>query len=584
MDLIIVSVLCSIIAITVLLWMKNSHQKNLSTVEDELRFFKKAKEYQSEAMIVLAKDHEIRFANKAAKELFSLDKEKNIYVLNHSIGLKVPGSEPIDFFEALEKKNHTPEESFTFKEALLIVDGKKTKVNIYIDKSSWNIDNTITCVVEQETEVEGKALKSDGKIDFLTGLPSQFSSLTEINSLVIESQKKSETFSLFLLGIDHYSDMQTTLGQAHINKILKNMAKYFSEHPDEDRSIYRMDCDKFLLVVKHIDNDEQARKIARRLIVDLSHYFKGDISTRLTVSFGIARYPVHGENATKLINHVYIALDKAQKDSVSNIELFQAKTQSVHKNELKMNEEIIKGLKNKEFLLYYQPIFNLNKEEMIGAEALIRWNHPDHGLIAPDKFLEVAEKTGLIVDIGEYVFREAMKQRKLWDELGFKKFRITLNLSLREMQVDQLIKKIDTLFDEYAVDPLDFNLDISEEDAMENIEKTQRDFQLFKELGLSVSLDHFGAGYSSLKHLQTLPITMLKIDRSLIFDLASNMDHQVAVKAIIAMAHSLGYEVVGEGVETSKESKILHSLACDYAQGYLFSRPLPVFEFQELLR
>jgi len=584
MDLIIVSVLCSIIAITVLLWMKNSHQKNLSTVEDELRFFKKAKEYQSEAMIVLAKDHEIRFANKAAKELFSLDKEKNIYVLNHSIGLKVPGSEPIDFFEALEKKNHTPEESFTFKEALLIVDGKKTKVNIYIDKSSWNIDNTITCVIEQETVLEGKALKSDGKIDFLTGLPSQFSSLTEINSLVIESQKKSETFSLFLLGIDHYSDMQTTLGQAHINKILKNMAKYFSEHPDEDRSIYRMDCDKFLLVVKHIDNDEQARKIARRLIVDLSHYFKGDISTRLTVSFGIARYPVHGENATKLINHVYIALDKAQKDSVSNIELFQAKTQSVHKNELKMNEEIIKGLKNKEFLLYYQPIFNLNKEEMIGAEALIRWNHPDHGLIAPDKFLEVAEKTGLIVDIGEYVFREAMKQRKLWDELGFKKFRITLNLSLREMQVDQLIKKIDTLFDEYAVDPLDFNLDISEEDAMENIEKTQRDFQLFKELGLSVSLDHFGAGYSSLKHLQTLPITMLKIDRSLIFDLASNMDHQVAVKAIIAMAHSLGYEVVGEGVETSKESKILHSLACDYAQGYLFSRPLPVFEFQELLR
>jgi len=584
MDLIIVSVLCSIIAITVLLWMKNSHQKNLSTVEDELRFFKKAKEYQSEAMIVLAKDHEIRFANKAAKELFSLDKEKNIYVLNHNIGLKVPGSEPIDFFEALEKKNHTPEESFTFKEALLIVDGKKTKVNIYIDKSSWNIDNTITCVIEQETVLEGKALKSDGKIDFLTGLPSQFSSLSEINALVIESQKKSETFSLFLLGIDHYSDMQTTLGQAHINKILKNMAKYFSEHPDEDRSIYRMDCDKFLLVVKHIDNDEQARKIARRLIVDLSHYFKGDISTRLTVSFGIARYPVHGENATKLINHVYIALDKAQKDSVSNIELFQAKTQSVHKNELKMNEEIIKGLKNKEFLLYYQPIFNLNKEEMIGAEALIRWNHPDHGLIAPDKFLEVAEKTGLIVDIGEYVFREAMKQRKLWDELGFKKFRITLNLSLREMQVDQLIKKIDTLFDEYAVDPLDFNLDISEEDAMENIEKTQRDFQLFKELGLSVSLDHFGAGYSSLKHLQTLPITMLKIDRSLIFDLASNMDHQVAVKAIIAMAHSLGYEVVGEGVETSKESKILHSLACDYAQGYLFSRPLPVFEFQELLR
>ncbi len=584
MDLIIVGVLSVVIIIIVLVWMNNVYKKSVKTVEGELRFFKKAKEYQSEAMMVFSKDHEIIFANKAAKELFLLDKEKKNYHINKDIALKISGSDPIDFFEAFEKKNHMTEESFYVKDALLIVDGKKTKVNIYIDKSSWNIDSTITCVIEIDTTVEGNASKSDGKVDFLTGLPSQFSSLSEINTLVIESQKKSETFALFLLGIDHYSAMQTTLGQTHINQVLRNFAKYFSENPDAQRHIYRMDCDKFLLVVKQVDNDELARKIARKLIVDIGHYFKGNISMKLTVSFGVARYPVHGENATKLINHVYIALDKAQKNSVSNIELFEVQTQSMHKNELKMNEEIIKGLKNKEFLLYYQPIFNLNNEEMIGTEALIRWNHPDHGLIAPDKFLEVAEKTGLIVDIGEYVFREAMKQRKQWDELGFKKFKITLNLSLREMQVDELIKKIDTLFDEYGVDPLDFNLDVSEEDAMENIEKTQRDFQLFKELGLSMSLDHFGAGYSSLKYLQTLPISILKIDRSLIFDLSSNLDHQTAVKAIISMAHTLGYEVVAEGVETSKESKILHSLACDHAQGYLFSRPLPVFEFQELLR
>jgi EAL domain-containing protein (putative c-di-GMP-specific phosphodiesterase class I) len=249
-----------------------------------------------------------------------------------------------------------------------------------------------------------------------------------------------------------------------------------------------------------------------------------------------------------------------------------------------MNEEIISGLKNKEFLLYYQPIFNLKEEKMIGAEALIRWNHPQLGLIAPDKFLEVAEKTGLIVNIGEYVFREAMRQRKQWDELGFTKFRITLNLSLREMQVDELIKKINILFEEYQVDPFDFNLDISEKDAMANIEKTAIDFALFKDAGLSISLDHFGAGYSSLKHLQSLPILMLKIDRSLIFDLSSNMDHQTAVKGIISLAHTLGYEVVAEGVETSKEVAVLTNLNCDHAQGYLFSRPLPVFEFQELLR
>ena len=573
-----------LIIIVLFIWLNSTYKKKLSTVDDELRFFKKEKEYYSEAMMVYSKDREIVFANKAAKTLFSLEKEKNVYLLKSSIELKIANAEPMEFFEAIERKSNATQESFAFKEIILIVNGKKRVVTMYVDRSAWNVDGTVTCVIEMQSTSGNQTAKSDGKVDFLTGMASQFTSLSDINALVIDSQKKSESFALFLLGIDYFSDIQSTLGQAYSNNILKNMANYFKENPDENRKIYRMDCDKFLLVIKHVDDDETARKVSRKLMMDIGNYFKGDTNTRLTVSFGVARYPQHGENATKLINHAYIALGKGQKDSVSNIELFSNETQIVHKDEVRMNEEIISALKNKEFLLYYQPVFNLKEEKMVGAEALIRWNHPKMGLVSPDKFLKVAEKTGLIVDIGEYVFREAMKQRRQWDELGFNKFKITLNLSLREMQVDELIKKLSILFEEYAVDPLDFNLDITEEDAMSSIDKTAIDFALFKELGLSISLDHFGAGYSSLKHLQMLPLSMLKIDRSLIFDLASNLDHQMAVKGIINLAHTLGYEVVAEGVETSKEVKILNNLNCDHAQGYLFSRPLPVFEFQELLR
>ena len=573
-----------LIIIVLFIWLNSTYKKKLATVDDELRFFKKEKEYYSEAMMVYSKDREIVFANKAAKTLFSLEKKKNVYLLKSSIELKISNAEPIEFFEAIERKSNATQESFEFKDIILIVNGKKRVVTMYVDRSAWNVDGTVTCVIEMQSTSGNQTAKSDGKVDFLTGMASQFTSLSDINALVIDSQKKSESFALFLLGIDHFSDIQTTLGQAYSNNILKNMANYFKENPDENRKIYRMDCDKFLLVIKHVDDDETARKVSRKLMMDIGNYFKGDANTRLTVSFGVARYPQHGENATKLINHAYIALDKGQKDSVSNIELFSNETQVVHKDEVRMNEEIISALKNKEFLLYYQPVFNLKEEKMVGAEALIRWNHPKMGLVSPDKFLKVAEKTGLIVDIGEYVFREAMKQRKQWDELGFNKFKITLNLSLREMQVDELIKKLSILFEEYSVDPLDFNLDITEEDAMSSIDKTAIDFALFKELGLSISLDHFGAGYSSLKHLQMLPLSMLKIDRSLIFDLASNLDHQTAVKGIVNLAHTLGYEVVAEGVETSKEVKILNNLNCDHAQGYLFSRPLPVFEFQELLR
>jgi len=583
-EMIVVSLVFLVLLTVAFLWVKKRYKAKVIQAENELKFFKREKEYSSEAMIVCSKNHEILFANGAAKTLFSLQKKDDSYVIDGMAELKLATAEPIDFFDAIERKNHTNKRSFHFKDALLVVNGKKSIVNIYIDRNSWNIDDTITCVIDTNARRGNEAVKSDGKVDFLTGFPSQFTSLTDINALVMESQKKSESFALFLLGIDHFSEIQTTLGHTYANTVLKNMANYFVENPDENRKVYRMDCDKFLLLIKHVDEDELARKVARKLLIDISNYYKGDVNTRLTVSFGVARYPIHGENATKLINHVYIALDNAQKDSVSNIEIFNQETQIIHKDELKMNEEIISGLKNKEFLLYYQPIFNLKEEKMVGAEALIRWNHPQMGLIAPDKFLEVAEKTGLIVNIGEYVFREAIRQRKQWDELGFNKFRITLNLSLREMQVDELIKKINILFEEYQVDPFDFNLDISEKDAMANIEKTAIDFALFKDAGLSVTLDHFGAGYSSLKHLQSLPISMLKIDRSMIFDLSSNMDHQKAVKGIISLAHTLGYEVVAEGVETSKEVAVLTNLNCDHAQGYLFSRPLPVFEFQELLR
>jgi len=582
--MIVLSLVLLLLFTVVFLWIKKRYKAKVTQIENELKFFKREKEYSREAMMVCSKNHEILFANGAAKTLFSLQKKDESYVIDGMAELKLATTEPIDFFDAIERKSHTNKGSFHLKDALLAVNGKKCVVNIYIDRNSWNIDSSITCIIDMNTGRGNEVLKQDGKVDFLTGLPSQFTSLSDINTEVIESQKKSESFALFLLGIDHFSDMQTTLGQSYTNTVLKNMATYFAENPDENRKVYRMDCDKFLLLIKHVDEDELARKVARKLIVDINNYYKGDVNTRLTVSFGIARYPIHGENATKLINHVYIALDNAQKDSVSNIEIFNQETQVIHKDELKMNEEIISGLNNKEFLLYYQPIFNLKEEKMVGAEALIRWNHPKMGLIAPDKFLEVAGKTGLIVDIGEYVFRDAIRQRKQWDELGFTKFKITLNLSLREMQVDALVKKINILFDEYKVDHFDFNLDISEKDAMANIEKTAIDFELFKDAGLSISLDHFGAGYSSFKYLQALPILMLKIDRSLIFDLPSNMDHQIAVKGIINLAHTLGYEVVAEGVETSKEIAILGNLNCDHAQGYLFSRPLPVFEFQELLR
>jgi diguanylate cyclase (GGDEF)-like protein len=568
-----------LISFALYIWFKNKTK----ILVEELTLFKKEKEYFSESMIVLSENYDVVFANQAAKTLFSLDDKYKKALNARAIELKIDTSDPADFFKVLEKESKKQDDSFHLQNVLLVINGKMKQVNIYVDKSGWNLNKTITCVIDMDVVVssEVKTVQHDGGVDFFTGLPSQFSALAEINSLVMKNQKSSESFTLFLFGIDHFSEIQTTLGLAFSNKIIKDISEYLENH-DKNMQVYRMDCDKFLLVLEKVQSHEEAHETAKKMIVDMKKNEEGGV--HLTTSIGIAMYPENGENAPKLIHQVYIALDQAQKESDSNIEFYRKEFQALQKDELNMHEEIQKGLKNHEFFLYYQPIFNLKTEEMIGVEALVRWNHPELGLVTADKFLDVAKKTGLIIDIGEYVFREAIKQRKVWNDDGLKDFKITLNLSLREMQVDKLIQKIDILFTDNGIDPKGFNLDITEKSTMINVEKSAIDFKHFRDLGLTIAIDNFGAGASSLKHLQMLPLSMVKIDRSLIFDLYTNLDHQITVKSMIALIHNLGFEVVAEGVETSKESSLLYDFGCDHAQGYLFSKPLPAHELAELLK
>jgi len=582
MDIKLMIGIVMIMLLGVFLLLYRWHKKSTQILVEELNLFKKEKEFFSEAMLVFSEDYKITFANQSAKTLFSLNDTYQKMANAKEVELKIDTSDAKDFFTVLKQESEKNDDSFHLQNVLLVIVGKMKQVNIYVDKSGWNLNKTITCVVDMQAVVskETRTLQKDGGEDFFTGLPSQFSAFSDINSLVMKNQKYSESFTLLLLGIDHFDELQTTLGPGVTNKIIKEMAEYFKDN--ERLKIYRMDCDKFLCILEKTNNDEKIQDTARGMITELK---KKEIeNVRFTTSLGIVNYPTHGENATKLINHVYVALDEAQKESESNIKFFTKEFQGIHRDEVKMNEDIQAGLKNHDFFLYYQPVFNLKTEEMIGAEALIRWNHPRLGLISADKFLEVAKRTGLIIDIGEYAFREAIKQRKVWNDVGLKKFKITLNLSLKEMQVDKLIQKLEILFEDNSIDPREFNLDITESSAMVNIEKTAMDFKLFKDLGLSISLDNFGASASSLKDLQRLPLSMVKIDRSLIFDLYSNLDNQITVKAMIALIHGLGFEAVAEGVETSRESALLYDFGCDHAQGYLFSKPLAAGELHDLLR
>ena len=560
------------------------YQKKNKNLLEELKLYYKEKEYYSEVMMVLSSDYTIVFANKSAKFLFSINNKYKKVNDSTNIKLKLDTSDPIDFFEALKFESEKHVGSFDLKNVLLYIKGTMKQVNIYVDKSAWNREKTITCIIDMQT-TSGNAIgtQKEGGIDFFTGMPSQFSALTDINTKVMQSQNSAKSFALFLFGVDHFKDLQATLGLGFSNQIIRKMANYFERKKDSGISVYRMDCDKFLILVENISDDGDIREIAKDMILDISSFSTKEGIVSISSSVGIVKYPQDGENALKLMNHVYLSQSQAEKESRSNIRFFTTEYQTYNKDTMKMIEEIRSGLKNNEFLLYYQPIFSIKNENMVGVETLIRWEHPELGLLTADKFLDVAKQAGLMVDIGEYVFKEAILQRKKWNTFTLPGFQITLNLSLEEMQVDDLIKRLEVLFRQNNVNPKDFNLDITEEAALVNVEKTAMDFKLLSELGLSLSLDHFASGHTSLKDLQTLLIRTIKLDRALIFDLASSFNHQKIVKAIIVLAHALEIEVVAEGVETSKELSFLHSFGCDYAQGYLYARPLPVDEFQELL-
>lgn len=563
------------------------HRKKLNMLSNDLTLLKKEKEYFSEAMMVLSDKYQILYANKMTKSLFGLDEGYKIKPDAARIELKIANAYPDEFFKVLKGQVAKQKAMFRLENVLLLIDGEMKHVNLFVDSSEWGGEKTISCVIDMQPMVQrvSKSVENQNvSIDYLTGLSSQFLALSEINSLALESQKKADTFTLLLLGIDHFHDLQTTLGLGYTNRILKNIGHYFTQNTQTNMKVYRMDGDKFLILLKDLKAENQIRKRARDIMVSVGNIYRDNNDIRLTCSVGIVSYPKDGTNANKLIDNGYIALDKAQLKSESNIVFFNNEYQIVREDEVKMNEEIIKGLKKNEFLLHYQPIFDLNGERIIGAEALIRWRHPEHGLISADKFLHIAEKTGLIIDLGEYVFNEAIAQRKKCDATQNSNFKITINLSLKELQVEALIPRLERLFDKYKIDRSSINIDVSESTAMENIDKTLNDFKLLNDFGISLSLEHFAAGISSFKYLALLPIETIKIDRALIFDLTLNLTHQTTVKAIIDMAHTFELKVVAEGVETTEEASILNKLQCDYAQGYLYSRPLPKEEFEALLR
>ena len=275
---------------------------------------------------------------------------------------------------------------------------------------------------------------------------------------------------------------------------------------------------------------------------------------------------------------------KAEKNGYGRIEFFEPSHGEHAYDELKLYNDMHEALKKNEFEVYYQPIVNAKTKEVVSAEALIRWNHPEHGMIGPYIFVPIMEKTGLIVELGKYVLEEVLKQQKRWELFKFKQIEVSINLSLLELETGKFVEHVVQQLAAHQISPELIKFEITEGTAMISEEQTSRQLLELKRLGIEISLDDFGTGYTSFAYLKKIPANILKIDRSLVMNIVKNKEDQRIVKAMIELGHTLGMKIVVEGIEYKEMYEILLQMECDYMQGYYFSKPLPVFEFQKLLR
>jgi EAL domain-containing protein (putative c-di-GMP-specific phosphodiesterase class I) len=301
----------------------------------------------------------------------------------------------------------------------------------------------------------------------------------------------------------------------------------------------------------------------------------------ITASIGISLFPIDGYDIETLVKNADTAMYKAKEQGRNNYQFYHPTFNADAAEKLSMEGNLRKAMKLDEFLLHYQPQIDLGTERIIGAEALVRWQNKDRGLMGPKQFISLAEETGLIVPIGEFVLRTACAQNKAWQEAGFPPIQVSVNVSMNQFRQKNFVKQLTNILEETGLKPNSLELELTESIIMHNPDFTISILKDLKSLGIGVSIDDFGTGYSSLNYLKVLPLSKVKLDQSFIRGITTDPNDNAICRAIIMMAHSLNLKVIAEGVENVEQLELLRSLNCDEAQGFLFCRPLPAEDFME---
>lgn len=467
----------------------------------------------------------------------------------------------------------------------------ESKFPIYISRSIVKDENEIelgiVSIVRDMTEKRAReqCLEYMAHFDDLTGLPNRVLFYDRLNKLLSRAKRDNLLFALLVLDLDRFKDVNDTLGHNVGDLLLRMTAKRLINCLREADTVARLGGDEFAIILAGINEPQNAAASAQRIITCLENPFrvKKDNERTIGASIGITIYPFDGNNADILVKNADIAMYQAKRDGKNRYEFYNPDMNAASFRHFTIENKLREAIKREEFILYYQPQMDINTEKIVGIEALIRWQAPGQDLALPGKFMSIAEETGLIITIGEWILLKACSQNKAWQNTGFSPIPVAVNVSARQFKQQGLAEIVAQVLNETGLDPRFLEIELTESILMHDEELIMAKLGVFTAKGVRLSIDDFGTGYSSMRYLKRLPIHKLKIDKSFVDDITTDPSDRAISEAIITMAHSLQLKVIAEGVETKEQLKVLRSLGCDEAQGFLFYKPLPADKITDIL-
>lgn len=438
-------------------------------------------------------------------------------------------------------------------------------------------------------ELELRRAREQGRetalMDPLTGLPNRLLFNDRLNSAIHEAHRSSEMFAVMFVDLDRFKTINDSLGHPVGDQVLVAVAKRLRASVRASDTVARYAGDEFTLILRHIVQREDVERIAEKVVraMEAPLTLAGGLELSITASLGLSFYPDDAADAERLLKYADVAMYSAKGMGRNNFQAYVAVPEESHQQRLALEAKLRQAEKNGELRVFYQPQIDGRSEDIVGMEALIRWEHPELGMISPGFFIPLAEESGLIIAIGEWVLRAACRDAQRWQARFGLSLRIGVNLSALQLRQPNLVALVESVLVETGLDPRQLELEVTESISMKTIPRLLETLNALRELGCAISIDDFGTGQSSLDYIRRFPADRIKIDQAFVRNIGIDPDDEAIVQATIAMAHNLNREVVAEGVEIEQHLDFLREQGCEVVQGFLFCRPLPASGFEHLL-